>query len=238
MQELIKITKNNEGQQLVSAKELYIGLGLNKAVWARWSKANIIENDFFDENLDWIGVQHDVEGNKTMDFAISLEFAKHIAMMARTEKSHQYRQYFIECEKKLQQLNIPSYEISDPIERAKRWIEEEQVRQSQAKQLEEQKPLVQFANKVAGSSDCIDIGTFAKLIQDEGIKMGRNKLFNWLRENKYLMKDNMPYQQYIDREYFEVKEYIISSLYGDKVKIQTLLTGKGQIYFTEKLRSE
>lgn len=149
-----------------------------------------------------------------------------------------YINKFNEMEKQLQQLNTPSYEISDPIERAKRWIEEEEVRQLQAKQLEEQRPLVQFANKVAGSSDCIDIGTFAKLIKDEGIKMGRNKLFNWLRDNKYLMKDNTPYQHFIDREYFEVKEYTISTPYGYKIKTQTLLTGKGQIYFTEKLRGE
>lgn len=98
--QLISITTNKEGKQLVSARDLYLGLGLNKAVWARWYKTNIIENDFFKKDVDWIGVQHAVEGNETMDFAISLEFAKHIAMMARTDKSHQYRNYFIECEKR------------------------------------------------------------------------------------------------------------------------------------------
>lgn len=101
--ELIKITTNNEGQQLVSARELYLGLGLNKAAWSRWHKTNIQSNEFFEENIDWVGVQHDVEGNETMDFAISIEFAKHIAMMTRTEKSHEYRKYFIECEKVLKE---------------------------------------------------------------------------------------------------------------------------------------
>lgn len=96
--ELIKIKTNENGEQLVSAKELYLGLGLNKAVWSRWYKSNIQENEFFKENIDWTGVQHDVEGNETMDFAISLEFAKHIAMMTRTTKSHEYRNYFIQCE--------------------------------------------------------------------------------------------------------------------------------------------
>lgn len=104
MKELIKINTNEEGKQLVSARELYLGLGLNKAVWSRWYKTNILENDFFKKNLDWGGVQHDVEGNEVQDFAISLDFAKHIAMMARTEKSHEYRNYFIECEKKVNQL--------------------------------------------------------------------------------------------------------------------------------------
>jgi phage anti-repressor protein len=98
MDKLIKITESETGKQAVSAKELYLGLGLNKAVWSRWCQSNIEKNDFFKENIDWVGVQHDVEGNETMDFAITLDFAKHIAMMARTEKSHEYRNYFIKCE--------------------------------------------------------------------------------------------------------------------------------------------
>ena len=97
--ELIKVTTNEQGEKLVSARDLYLGLGLNKAHWKRWSEQNIIQNDFFKENNDWVGFTIMVNGNGTQDFAISLEFAKHIAMMARTEKSHEYRNYFIECEK-------------------------------------------------------------------------------------------------------------------------------------------
>ena len=102
MQELIKITEK-EGQQLVSARELYLGLGLNKTQWSRWYTKNILENEFFKADVDFIGVRHNVEGNIVQDFAITLEFAKHIAMMARTEKSHEYRNYFINCEKKLKE---------------------------------------------------------------------------------------------------------------------------------------
>lgn len=105
--ELIKITTNEEGKQLVSAKELYIGLGLNKSQWSRWSKKNIEENNFFIENEDYMGVRLNVEGNKTKDFAITIEMAKHLAMMAKTEKSHEYRKYFIECEKQLKQTQQP-----------------------------------------------------------------------------------------------------------------------------------
>ncbi len=148
-----------------------------------------------------------------------------------------YINKFNEMEKQLQQVKQDSYMIADPIERAKRWIEEETVRQEQAKQLEEQKPLVQFANKVAGSSDCIDVGTFAKLIKDEGIKLGRNKLFEKLRDMKILMKNNQPYQTYIDREYFIVKEFTYNTSYGEKIQTKTLITGKGQIWLTEKLRN-
>lgn len=98
--EIIKVTTNEKGQEVVSARELYLGLGLNKAVWKRWYESNIINNDFFKENVDWVGFNIMLNGNKSQDFAITLEFAKHIAMMARTEKSHQYRNYFLECEKK------------------------------------------------------------------------------------------------------------------------------------------
>ena len=100
MSSLINITEN-EGKKAVSAKELYLGLGLLKQNWTRWYKVNIQENDFFLENENWVGVPLKEEGNETMDFAISIEFAKHIAMMARTEKSHEYRNYFLDCEKQV-----------------------------------------------------------------------------------------------------------------------------------------
>lgn len=112
MNKLINIQVNEQGKQIVSAKNLYLGLGLNVTNWSRWYPKNIQKNEFFKENIDWVGVRHDVEGFRlndenykegrpTMDFAITLEFAKHIAMMAKTEKSHEYRNYFIECEKKV-----------------------------------------------------------------------------------------------------------------------------------------
>ncbi len=101
MSKLIKITTNEEGKQLVLARELYLGLELNKTNWSRWYPKNIEQNEYFTENIDFVGVRHKDEGNEVQDFAISLDFAKHIAMMARTEKSHEYRNYFLECEKEV-----------------------------------------------------------------------------------------------------------------------------------------
>lgn len=108
MKELIKAEERKIGQetvQAVSARELYLGLGLRKGDWARWYPDNIENNEFFKENQDWIGFPHNAEnlrgGRPTKDFAITLRFAQHIAMMARTEKSHEYRDYLLECEKKL-----------------------------------------------------------------------------------------------------------------------------------------
>ena len=102
--------------------------------------------------------------------------------------------------------------------------------------IEEDKPLVEFAEQVSLSTDAIDIGTFSKLIKDEDIKLGRNQLFEWLRDNKYLMKNNIPYQQYIDNGYFKVIEQIYKTPYGNKINVKTLITPIGQIKLIEKLR--
>lgn len=60
IKELIKISER-EGKQVVSARELYIGLGLDKSNWSRWATQNIVEDDFFKENEDWVGVRHNDE---------------------------------------------------------------------------------------------------------------------------------------------------------------------------------
>lgn len=102
--------------------------------------------------------------------------------------------------------------------------------------IETNKPLVDFAETIASNVDSIEIGLFAKLLKDENINMGRNKLFEYLRDNGYLMKSNTPYQKHIDNKYFEVIEYSYKTPYGDKLATKTLITGKGQIKLLEKLR--
>ena len=111
MSKLIKISTNEEGKQLVSVRELYLGLGLNKTNWSRWYPKNIEQNEYFTESVDFVGVRHKDEGNEVQDFAISLDFAKHLAMMARTEKSHEYRNYFLECEKQIKEVPKLSKEL-------------------------------------------------------------------------------------------------------------------------------
>ena len=103
--------------------------------------------------------------------------------------------------------------------------------------IEEDKPLVQFANTVSQSKDSITIAQFAKLIKDEKINLGRNKLFAWLRDNKYLRANNEPYQKYIDNNVFTTIEHTYDTPYGIKLINQTLITPHGQIYLTEKLRN-
>lgn len=110
--------------------------------------------------------------------------------------------------------------------------------EEKSKQLEEQKPLVEFANKVGSSSDVILIRELAKLAADEDIKIGEKRLYQWLRNNRFLMKNNEPYQQYIDKGLFKVVESTYTTPYGDKIARTTKVTGKGQIYFIEKLKDD
>lgn len=237
MKELIKIVKNEEGQQLVSARELYLGLGLNKSNWSRWYPKNITDNEFFKENIDFIGVRHKDEGNNTIqDFAISIEFAKHISMMARTEKSYQYRQYFIDCENKLKQLTIDSYMIQDPIERAKAWIKEEEERKRLREENTKLIPKAEFYDLVANTDDWSSMKEVANIL-NRGI--GSNTLFRILRDKKILItggsNHNYPYQQYINRGYFKVIE--TNKVVRGEIKKKTVVSQKG-IKFINKVLDE
>ena len=137
---------------------------------------------------------------------------------------------------------MDSYMIDDPVERAKRWIEEQEEKLALERKVEEDKPKVAFADHVADTSDLIDINTLAKLAKDENIRIGQKRLFKWLRDKKYLMSDekhkNQPYQRYIDNGLFEVKEYTFETPYTTKIGHTTYVTGKGQITIIEKLRED
>lgn len=104
--------------------------------------------------------------------------------------------------------------------------------------IESDKPYTEFAKHVTDSSDSVDVGEFSKIVKNEHIDIGRNRLFAWLRENKYLMGNNVPYQKYIENGYFEVIETIKDTPYGTKCFSKTLVKGKGQIALVEKLRKE
>jgi anti-repressor protein len=136
--------------------------------------------------------------------------------------------------------NPDSYMITDPVERAKKWIEEETVRQEQAKQLEAQKPMVLFASSVSTSKAEILVGELAKILKQNGVDMGEKRLFAWLREHGYLINRkgtdwNMPTQYSMERGLFRIKETTVNHSDGHTTVNKTpKVTGKGQIYFVNK----
>lgn len=114
---------------------------------------------------------------------------------------------------------------------------ERQARKLAEEKIKKQKPLVDFANQVSDTTDLIDMKTMAKLLKDNNINIGRNRLFEFLRVKKILMKDNQPYQQYVDAGYFKVNEYTYTNSFGQtKTNRQTFITGKGQLYIANKVK--
>ncbi|WP_296792917.1 BRO family protein [Ruminococcus sp.] len=99
-------------------------------------------------------------------------------------------------------------------------------------------PKVRFADHVSETADLIDMNEMAKICADHGIRIGRTRLFRWLRSKGILMDGNLPYQEYIERGYFRVKESVFNM--GGELKIyrQTYLTGKGQQYVLGRLIRE
>lgn len=99
------------------------------------------------------------------------------------------------------------------------------------------KPYTNFGKSIAVSNDAITIGDFAKILNNNNIKIGRNRLFSLLRENGYLIKSgkekNKPKQIYLEQGLFKVSENIVHTVDGDKLLTTTLITGKGQMYFEQ-----
>lgn len=224
--ELINVNFESE-RPTVSARELHNFLDVGTA-YKDWFP-RMCEYGFI-EGVDFCSfLSESTGGRPAHDAQLTIEMAKEISMLQRNEKGQQIRRYFLELEKK---WNSPEMIMKRALEFA-----DAKVRLLE-QQLDEQKPLVDFANHVSSSSDAIDIGDFAKMVKNENIDIGRNRLFTWLRNNKYLMDNNVPYQRYIDNGYFKVIETEKTTAYGTKLFSKTLISGRGQIVIIEKLRAE
>lgn len=110
---------------------------------------------------------------------------------------------------------------------------------SQAEQIEDMKPKALFADAVATSHTSILIGDLAKLIRQNGVDIGQNRLFAWLREHGYLIgsgdRRNMPTQRAMDLGLFDIKERTFQNPDGSvRITKTTKVTGKGQQYFINK----
>ena len=114
-------------------------------------------------------------------------------------------------------------------------LREQQLKEKDA-QLELQKPKVDFADHVTDSDNAIDMGTFAKYAQKQGITMGRNTLFKWLRDQGVLMDNNVPYQRYLNAGWFRVIENVYNTGNGQYTTPKTLVTGKGQVALINYIR--
>ncbi|WP_051251778.1 phage antirepressor KilAC domain-containing protein [Psychrilyobacter atlanticus] len=121
---------------------------------------------------------------------------------------------------------IPSYKITDPIERANAWIKEQKEIQVLKQKIKEDKHKIKFFETITGSRDALDLGVIAKVINKKGY--GRKKLFEFLKRKKILMQNNQPYQKYIDNGCFRTIETKFTKSNGEiSINIKTLVYQRG-----------
>lgn len=237
MSELIKVQTNENNEQVVSGRDLHEFLEVGTQ-YSKWIERKIDKYGFI-ENIDFVTVSQKrltAQGNETTYIAhlMKLSMAKEVAMTENNEKGKQARLYFIKCE---EAWNCPEMILSRANQLSTRMIENYTQKISTLEfTIQQQAPKVLFTDAVATSDTSILIGDLAKLIKQNGVDTGQKRLFEYLRERGYLMKQgsstNMPTQKAMNLGLFEVKERTINNPDGSvRITRTTKVTGKGQQYF-------
>ena len=230
MTELISI-KEYKGQKVINARELHYFLE-SRRDFSTWIKDRIEKYGFI-ENQDYSTFTKIVERAKRIEYALTIDTAKEIAMVEGNDKGKQARQYFIECEKKLQNKAIDFSDPANVLMLAENWVKEHNLRLAAEKTIKVLQPKADLMDKVMDTDDKIDIGQAAKILK---LPFGRNIMFSKLRKNGIFFKNkNEPKQEYIARGYFELKEkFIERNDHPGFVVIKVLVTQKG-LDFLSKL---
>ena len=221
--------------QTVSARDLHNALGIEKrfSAWFETNSQGFIEGEDFTSVLSGTVVNNGAHRD-LQDYNISVDMAKHICLMSRTERGKQCRQYLIDLEKA---WNTPEQVMARALKLADKTIDKlKHENNVLVAKIEADKPKTIFADAVSTSKTSILIGDLAKLICQNGVQIGQKRLFQWLRDNGYLMKcgvsRNMPKQRYVEQGLFKIKESTYVNGNGCNVTTKTpVVTGKGQVYF-------
>lgn len=237
MNEIITVTLNDSQEPVVSGRQLHDALGV-KTRYDNWF--NRMTEYGFTENQDYLVTSifgHNSSGGKQskVDHIIKLDMAKEIAMIQRTDKGKAVRQYFIQVEK---DFNSPEKIMARALLMA-----DKKVHKLEA-QIEADRPKVLFADAVSASKSSCLVGELAKILKQNGIDIGQNKLFQWLRSNGYLISRrgdswNQPTQKSMQLKLFEMKKTNINHADGHTTtSTTTKVTGKGQQYFINKFLNQ
>lgn len=214
MKELIKIQKRHN-VNLVCASDLHAFLEVETPL-TKWVKR--MSEYGFKESVDWTKLSSD---NQLIEYGLTLDCAKHWAMMQRTEKGMRARQYFIDFEimHKNQTPELP-----------KTFAQALRLAAEQAEKLEALEPKGKVYDQIIESDNLLTLNDAAK-----SIGIGRNNMMRELRLMNILRRNNTPFQAFIDRGYFQVK--VKPVVKGESVEnyTQTFVTGKGLVWLSKKL---
>lgn len=233
--------REHGGKQVASLRDLHEFLEVSER-FTDWA-ARMFEYGFT-ENQDFAEVYPESRNNPQggrprRDWAVTLDMAKEVSMIQRTERGKQARQYFIEVEKQARPTLPRTYaealrELADTAERA-------ELLENEAKA---NAPKVLFADSVATSKTSILVGDLAKILKGNGLNLGANRLFETLRNEGFLIRRkgtdwNMPTQRSMEMGLFEIKETAVSHSDGHITVNKTpKVTGKGQTYFVNRFLKE
>lgn len=243
MNELIKVNYEND-RPTVLARDLheFLGVGADFRHWfPRMCEYGFSQGvDFNPVKFDRVQNEGGRQVSRTLDDAqLTIEMAKEICMLQRNERGKQARQYFIQLEK---DWNSPEFVMARALKMANSRLGRLEERTIHLEQkIEQDKPKVLFADAVSTSQNTILIGDLAKVLRQNGVEMGQTRLFQWLRENGYLIKQkgsayNMPTQKSMELGLFKIKETCITHSDGHtSVNRTPKVTGKGQIYLVNKI---
>lgn len=235
--EMFNIQEKEDGEIAISGRELHQALEV-KTAYKDWFPRMLKYG--FEEKTDYTAIAQKratAQGNMThyIDHALTLDTAKEIAMIQRSEPGKRARQYFIQVEKA---WNSPEMIMKRALKMANNTINQLET------QIEKDKPKVLFADAVNTSTRSILVGELAKLISQNGVKIGQNRLFQWLRDNGYLIKKqgesyNLPTQRSMDLKIMDIKKRTQNNPDGSiRVTRTPKITGKGQQYFINKFLAE
>ena len=228
--ELLRIDYTNVDRPTVLGRDLHEALEVQTA-YKDWFP-RMCEYGF-EEGKDFSSIlSKSTGGRPQQNHQLTISMAKELCMLQRTQRGKECREYFIKVE---EAWNKPEIVLSRALIMANNSLQE--LRSDNAQLLAENavmKPKAEFADRVANADGLLSMSNFAKVIQDEHINMGRNKLFEWLRNQGYLRGNNEPYQQYVNQGLFRVRE----TVHNGGLRTQTYVTGKGQLYLVEKLKAE
>lgn len=245
MQDLIPITYDSD-RPTVSGRALHDALEV-KTAYKDWFPRMVGYGFTEDTDYTKLAAQKRATNNpknpwtEVTDHQLTIDMAKELCMIQRTERGKACRRYFLEVEKR---WNSPEAVMARALQMANRKLEEAT---SQVKLLEEQtardKPKVIFADSVAASRSSILVGELAKLLKQNGVDTGQKRLFQRLRADGFLISRrgsdyNMPTQRAMERGLFEIKETAITHADGHSSISKTpKVTGKGQIYFINRYKT-
>lgn len=228
--------KVNAETETVSARDLHDALEISTAYkdwFPRMCEYGFIEGSDFSSKMS-----ESTGGRPAADADISIDMAKQICMIQRTDKGREIRQYFIDLEKA---WNTPDLVIARGLLAANTLIAEKDKKiELLTADNERMKPKEIFTNAVTASDSSILVRDLAKMIRQNGYPIGEKRLYKWMRENGYICQGSTePTQRAMELGLFE--RIVRTVQRGDKLPLETTttkVTGKGQVYFINKIIGE